>query len=61
MQVKQTFPRVTGAEGGFKWKDYCPIVFERLRAIFKMDSTDYLLSLTGTRCALPFPPFKACK
>jgi 1-phosphatidylinositol-4-phosphate 5-kinase len=31
----------------FKFKDYCPWVFRRIRECFHVDSGDYLLSLTG--------------
>ncbi|KAL0047732.1 hypothetical protein WJX82_010619 [Trebouxia sp. C0006] len=33
----------------FKWKDYSPLVFQRLRQLFGIDNMDYLLSLTGDR------------
>eukprot|EP00884_Botryococcus_braunii_P003589 jgi/Botrbrau1/13230/Bobra.0199s0003.1 len=44
VQVKQSFPKESATGSSFKWKDYCPGVFERLRR----DNTDYLLSLTGS-------------
>eukprot|EP00891_Asterochloris_glomerata_P007971 jgi/Astpho2/7971/Aster-06568 len=48
MQVTQYFPR--GPESSsFKWKDYCPTVFQRLRQMYGIDNKDYLLSLTGDR------------
>ncbi|KAL2898210.1 Phosphatidylinositol 4-phosphate 5-kinase 6 [Bienertia sinuspersici] len=31
----------------FKWKDYCPMVFRTLRAMFKVDAADYMLSICG--------------
>lgn len=31
----------------FKFKDYCPWVFRRIRDCFHVDSTEYLISLTG--------------
>lgn len=31
----------------FKWKDYCPRVFRRLRASAGIDEADYMLSLAG--------------
>ncbi|KTB19051.1 putative phosphatidylinositol 4-phosphate 5-kinase MSS4 [Nakaseomyces glabratus] len=31
----------------FKFKDYCPEVFRELRALFGLDSADYLVSLTS--------------
>jgi 1-phosphatidylinositol-4-phosphate 5-kinase len=51
-QVTQYFP---GGEQGasFKWKDYSPAIFNRLRNAFGIDNKDYLLSLTGDKCALP--------
>ena len=33
----------------FKWKDYSPLVFQRLRQLFGIDNMDYLLSLTGDK------------
>ena len=48
LQVTQYFPR--GPESSsFKWKDYCPTVFQRLRQMYGIDNKDYLLSLTGDR------------
>jgi 1-phosphatidylinositol-4-phosphate 5-kinase len=49
-QVTQYFPAGEHA-AAFKWKDYCPGVFDRLRASFGIDNKDYLLSLTGDKCA----------
>ena len=31
----------------FKWKDYCPMVFRRLREKFGIDAGEYMLSLCG--------------
>ncbi|KAM3340263.1 phosphatidylinositol 4-phosphate 5-kinase 9 [Capsicum galapagoense] len=31
----------------FKWKDYCPAVFRNLREMFKIDTTDYMMSICG--------------
>lgn len=31
----------------FKFKDYAPFVFRKLRTLFRLDAEDYLLSLTG--------------
>ena len=45
-QIRQTFPR-SGDVSSFKWKDYCPLIFRRLRSIFGIDDADYMLSLTG--------------
>ncbi len=54
VQVMQYFPR--GEQSvSFKWKDYCPSIFSRLRDTFGIDNKDYLLSLTGDQCA-SFPP-----
>ena len=50
VQVMQYFPR--GEQSvSFKWKDYCPSIFSRLRDTFGIDNKDYLLSLTGDQCA----------
>ncbi|KAH9431096.1 hypothetical protein MCOR02_008404 [Pyricularia oryzae] len=38
---------VPSAKYDFKFKDYAPWVFRRLRAIFGLDPADYLMSLTG--------------
>ncbi len=48
MQVTQYFPRGEQSTS-FKWKDYCPGIFNRLRDIFGIDNKDYLLSLTGDK------------
>ncbi|KAF7099264.1 hypothetical protein CFC21_100917 [Triticum aestivum] len=32
----------------FKWKDYCPMVFRNLRDMFKIDTTDYMISICGS-------------
>ncbi|KAI3442911.1 uncharacterized protein J3R85_000623 [Psidium guajava] len=32
---------------GFKWKDYCPMVFRNLREMFKIDAADYMISICG--------------
>lgn len=31
----------------FRWKDYCPIVFRRLRELFQVDPADYMLAVCG--------------
>lgn len=36
-----------GAKYDFKFKDYAPWVFRRLRALFKIDPAEYLMSLTS--------------
>ncbi|KAI0973574.1 hypothetical protein F4678DRAFT_470851 [Xylaria arbuscula] len=38
---------VPSAKYDFKFKDYAPWVFRHLRALFKLDPADYLMSLTG--------------
>ena len=47
----QYFPSDTGVFGGdlpaFKWKNYAPRSFHRLRRLFGIDPADYLVSLTG--------------
>ena len=45
MQVSQYLRSHNGSS--FKWKDYSPVVFQRLRQLFGIDNMDYLLSLTG--------------
>ncbi|CAL8463327.1 g2861 [Coccomyxa elongata] len=53
-QVTQYFPR--GEQSvSFKWKDYCPSVFSRLRDTFGIDNKDYLLSLTGDQALRELP------
>uniref|UniRef100_A0A7N0V808 1-phosphatidylinositol-4-phosphate 5-kinase n=1 Tax=Kalanchoe fedtschenkoi TaxID=63787 RepID=A0A7N0V808_KALFE len=31
----------------FRWKDYCPMVFRQLRELYKVDPTDYMMSMCG--------------
>nr|GMD78052.1 phosphatidylinositol 4-phosphate 5-kinase 2 [Ipomoea batatas] len=31
----------------FRWKDYCPIVFRRLRELFQVDPADYMMAICG--------------
>ncbi|XP_044510621.1 phosphatidylinositol 4-phosphate 5-kinase 1-like [Mangifera indica] len=31
----------------FRWKDYCPTVFRRLRELFQVDPADYMLAICG--------------
>lgn len=38
---------VPSAKYDFKFKDYAPWVFRRLRGMFRLDPADYLMSLTG--------------
>ncbi|BDA48811.1 probable phosphatidylinositol 4-phosphate 5-kinase 1 [Coccomyxa sp. Obi] len=53
-QVTQYFPR--GEQSvSFKWKDYCPSIFSRLRDTFGIDNKDYLLSLTGDQALRELP------
>ncbi|KAL3845568.1 hypothetical protein ACJIZ3_002971 [Penstemon smallii] len=33
--------------GDFRWKDYCPVVFRRLRELFEVDPADYMLAICG--------------
>ncbi|KAM0042233.1 putative 1-phosphatidylinositol-4-phosphate 5-kinase [Helianthus debilis subsp. tardiflorus] len=33
--------------GEFRWKDYCPNVFRRLRELFQVDPADYMLAICG--------------
>ena len=54
MQVKVNFPRKGSSatpphpSGDFKWKDYCPKVFKRLRDVFNINPAQYMLSICGT-------------
>ncbi|CAK0741103.1 hypothetical protein CVIRNUC_001300 [Coccomyxa viridis] len=53
-QVTQYFPR--GEQNtSFKWKDYCPAIFSRLRDAFGIDNKDYLLSLAGDKALREMP------
>ena len=40
------------ASHDFKWKDYCPMVFRKLRERFGIDAGEYMLSLCGALCRL---------
>ncbi|XP_042408453.1 phosphatidylinositol 4-phosphate 5-kinase 1-like isoform X1 [Zingiber officinale] len=31
----------------FRWRDYCPMVFKRLRKLFSVDPADYMLAICG--------------
>lgn len=51
--MKQLFPR-DGSKltpphpsEDFKFKDYCPAAFRQLRAVFDLDSAEYMLSICG--------------
>jgi 1-phosphatidylinositol-4-phosphate 5-kinase len=57
--VSMGFPRAGSsttpphASHDFKWKDYCPMAFRKLRERFGIDAGDYMLSLCGARlCAV---------
>lgn len=56
-KLKQRFPREGTAAtpphpaNDFKWKDYCPRVFRKLRENFGVTTSDYMLSICGTLCA----------
>ncbi|CAN4109311.1 unnamed protein product [Withania somnifera] len=39
----------------FRWKDYCPKVFSALRTLFKVDATEYMLSICGPLRELSSP------
>ncbi|KAI4389139.1 hypothetical protein MLD38_001396 [Melastoma candidum] len=41
---KNTLPHSLGE---FRWKDYCPVVFRYLRALFQVDQADYMLAICG--------------
>jgi len=45
--------------GDFKWKDYCPVVFHKLREAFAIDQGEYVRSLCGDQvgCQLSAPIF----
>jgi 1-phosphatidylinositol-4-phosphate 5-kinase len=52
-KVKIAFPREGSQEtpphpnSDFRWKDYCPMVFRKLRALFFVDPGEYMLSICG--------------
>ncbi len=37
----------------FKWKDYCPMAFRKLREVFNIDAGDYMLSVCGAAACMP--------
>lgn len=51
--VKVAFPREGSREtpphpnSDFRWKDYCPMVFRKLRTLFVVDPGEYMLSICG--------------
>ncbi len=56
------------ASHDFKWKDYCPMVFRKLRERFGIDAGEYMLSLCGAPAACfarslsrLLPPAHACR
>lgn len=57
---KQVFPREGSQKtpphpsDSFKWKDYCPVGFAKLRRTFQIDPADYMLSICGANT--PPPP-----
>ena len=59
MQIKQLFPRdgspVTPPHptADFKWKDYCPMAFRKLREVFNIDAGDYMLSVCDATACIP--------
>jgi 1-phosphatidylinositol-4-phosphate 5-kinase len=52
-KVKVAFPREGSREtpphpnSDFRWKDYCPMVFRKLRSLFVVDPGEYMLSICG--------------
>jgi 1-phosphatidylinositol-4-phosphate 5-kinase len=52
-KVKADFPREGSREtpphpnSDFRWKDYCPMVFRKLRSLFVVDAGEYMLSICG--------------
>lgn len=52
-KVKVAFPHEGSREtpphkfSDFRWKDYCPKVFEKLRSLFVVDPGEYMLSICG--------------
>ena len=53
MQLKAFFPRDGSAEtpphpsADFRWKDYCPMAFGRLREVFNIEAAAYMQSVCG--------------
>lgn len=53
VKSKIVFPRQGSRETpphpteDFKWKDYCPMVFRKLRDLFVVDAGEYMISLCG--------------
>ena len=53
VKINQSFPRSGSstapphAAADFKWKDYSPVVFRKLRERFAMDAGEFMLSLCG--------------
>ena len=63
MQLKAFFPRDGSTEtpphpsADFRWKDYCPMAFGRLREVFNIEAAAYMQSICGEpslpRCMHP--------
>lgn len=53
MQLKAFFPRDGSTEtpphpsADFRWKDYCPMAFGRLREVFNIEAAAYMQSVCG--------------
>ena len=53
MQLKAFFPRDGSPEtpphpsADFRWKDYCPMAFGRLREVFNIEAAAYMQSVCG--------------
>ena len=51
--IKVDFPRAGSSDtpphpnSDFRWKDYCPMVFRKLRNMFVVDPGEYMLSICG--------------
>eukprot|EP00803_Ostreobium_quekettii_P004207 evm.model.scf_1435.1 EVM.evm.TU.scf_1435.1 scf_1435:7254-16830(-) len=60
-KVKLTFPRRGSKQtpphmsNDFKWKDYAPMIFRKLRENFGIDPADYLMSLCGNNALRELP------
>jgi hypothetical protein len=53
MQLKAFFPRDGSAEtpphpsADFRWKDYCPMAFGKLREVFHIEAAEFMKSICG--------------
>ncbi|KAK9815279.1 hypothetical protein WJX72_000998 [[Myrmecia] bisecta] len=61
LKVKQFFPR-DGSKAtpphpsaDFRWKDYCPMAFRKLREVFNIDAAEYMLSICGDQALRELP------